>query len=88
MYWLTGNKKVKQPEREANMKGMNMRGLVPLFAGDLLLMWGTCQKYIQHKTLKFAEFASPDVYNQLLAEFPATIPRSRDLFLECALVTG
>ena len=63
-------------DRRLRAIGAGLRGLVPLFASDLILMSGNCQEYLQHKTIKFSRLSETF---QLLNAYPATLQSSKDL---------
>ena len=61
-------------ERRNTMIKAGLRGFVPLFSGDILLMSGTFQEYLCHKTLRFTT-AAEDVS----AKYPGSCDGSKKL---------
>ena len=61
-----------------------LRGLVPLFPGDVLLMSGTCQQHLDHETLKFSALKN---IAAILKAYPATSAISKVLLSDEALYT-
>ena len=54
-----------------------LRGCLPLFSGDLLLMTGLFQKYLVHKTLKFSDL---DHVQKIQEEYPGFSADTSDRF--------
>ena len=76
LYQVTGAKRLKIKARRQQAIDKGLRGLVPLFSGDLLVMSGNCQYYMQHKTLKFSRLTDTA---KLLAAYTATSETSKEL---------
>ena len=76
LYQVTGAKRYKKEARRQQTIDKGLRGLVPLLPGDLLVMSGTFQDYMQHKTLKFSRLTDTA---KLLAAYTATSATSKQL---------
>ena len=86
LYEMTGPKSWGKDDRRQQTIDKGLRGLVPLFAGDLLVMSGKCQYYMQHKTLKFSRFTDITKFDKLLADYPATSEKSKQLLPDVAII--
>ena len=76
LYQVTGAKSCKKDARRQQARDKGLRGLVPLFSGDLLVMSGNCQYYMQHKTLKFSRLTDTA---KVLAAYTATSETAKEL---------
>ena len=56
----------KEEKRKQLQIAAGVRGVLPLFPGDLMGMWGSAQKHLQHKTLPPNRITS-----EVLANYPA-----------------
>jgi hypothetical protein len=65
-----------EAQRRDAMINMGLRGLVPVFSGDILLMSGTFHEYLCHKTLRFTEVAVPE---DLILKYPGSNANSKQL---------
>jgi alkylated DNA repair dioxygenase AlkB len=65
-----------EAQRRDAMINKGLRGFVPVFSGDILLMSGTFQEYLCHKTLRFTEVAAPE---DLLLKYPGSNANSKRL---------
>jgi alkylated DNA repair dioxygenase AlkB len=61
----------KQSKRKAAQIAAGVRAVLPLFAGDLMVMTGTCQTALEHQTLPVSQTTA-----KILAEYPAINERT------------
>ena len=73
---------LKEGEKRKQMINAGLRGFVPVFSGDILLMSGTFQEYLVHKTLRFKTEEK-----SVLAKYPGSNASSKFL-LRSALSSG
>ena len=76
LYKITGGNGCKKDLRRQRTIDKGLRGLVPLFPGDLLVMSGNCQSYMRHKTIQFSRLTDTD---KLLERYTATSKKSKQL---------
>ena len=82
LYRMEGSKGSSAKDKRERAIAAGLRGLVPVFAGDIILMSGRCQVFLKHKTQQFSDLS--DIM-RLLKAYPATLQSSKDLMhLVCA----
>ena len=83
-------KSLKGEKLKQECRDRDLRGCVPLFAGDLLLSTGTFMEHCQHKTLRFSHRpdGTPGKLEHILEWYPSTSPGSKELLQDVSRWTA